>query len=918
MKVEELPDHKLKRLKELESYQLVGLSGEKDFDFITSMAAQISNAKTSLISLITDEEPWFLSHYGLGLNELSKLYELCSAVKLELDEPIIIEDSRKVDFHKDFTSKAIGSSVIFFLGIPLMSSKDSPLGLLCVMDELPKQLSETQLEQLKSLAKQTENLFENRRKSIKLEILNKELEKKNELLKETQLANRIGTWEMELETGKTIWSDIVYKIHEVPKDFDHNKVNGIEFYHPEYRSKITEAITKCIADGTPMDLVCQMITAKGKLIWVRSTGRKIGDHLIGSFQDITEIKNNETRYKSVIEGTDLGTWEWNVQTGETLFNERWAEILGYSLYELSPTNIDSWIKLTHPYDLEESNRKLKSCFEKKSEFYKIEVRMKHKEGHWVWVNHRGKVFEWTEDGKPLMMYGTLQDITERKHREERLRVSEEAFRGNFESAAIGMALFDEHGKWLKVNDKVCEIFGYSQEEITELTFHEITHPEDLNEHLRLLDELIKNKRQHYQIEKRYFHKNGGIVHVLLAVSMVKDKEGKVLYFISQIIDITQKKKTEQKLKEAISNLQGILQASKQVSIIATDPTGEITMFNSGAEKLLGYKSEELVGKNNSLKISRSKEVKRKSRELSKKYNKDINGFEALVYEAKIGVPNTKEWTYVRKDGTIFPVLVSIDTILDGQNVIGYLEVATDISELKKVEMEVKSLLDITSKQNERLHNFAHIVSHNLRSHSGGISGILNLIESEYPEIAKNELVSLLINGTENLKSTVHDLTEIISVNLSKSDTSEVNIYEVVQKNLEIFSIQIKQAEFEVFNTVDKSLTVKGIPAYLDSIMLNMITNAVKYRNKKKKSYLKIYAISEKTKVTICFEDNGLGINLKMHGDKLFGLYKTFHDHDDSRGLGLFITKNQVESMNGKIEVESMENKGTTFKIILPK
>ncbi|WP_111309973.1 PAS domain S-box protein [Confluentibacter sediminis] len=1041
-----MPKDESKRLKELESYQLIGIAEDEDYDFITSMAAQICGTKISLISLINKDKQWFLSHHGLEVRETPKKFAFCAHAINTPNEPFIVEDASKDERFHDNPLTVGDPYVIFYAGIPLITSNGYPLGTLCVIDDTPKKLNKSQLDQLKKLARQTVKIFEARKKSFELDILNEELEKKNVLLQDTQEANNLGMWEMDIATDQVIWSDIIYNIHEVPKDFNPNKTSGLEFYHPDYKPLISEAVKECSVNGKPYDLVCRMITAKENLIWVRATGRKVGNKLIGSFQDITEIKHNEIRFKSVIQGTDVGTWEWKVQTGETMFNSRWAEIVGYTLEELAPISIETWMKLAHPDDLEESNRRLNACFEKKVDYYEFEARMKHKAGHWVWVYDRGKVFEWTKDGKPLMMYGTHQDITERKQREERLRISEEAFRGNFENAAIGMALLDEKGKWLKTNIKVSEIIGYSEEELLELTFQDITHPDDLNSDLALLTELIEGKRDHYQIEKRYFHKDGHVVDVLLAVSMVKNEQGKVVYFISQIIDISQSKKllldinyqkdllsalynlspigialneyetgkfldvnnklleptgynkeeflslsywdttpkeyepfettaiqqmeskgsydkfekeyirkdgsrypialqgvvikdsngrkliwsfirdisqekeAERKLQHAISSLQAILNASKQVSIIATDTEGTITLFNSGAEKLLGYKAEELVGNHNPQLIHHREEVENRSIELFEKYKKEIKGFEAFVYEAKIGEPITKEWTYIRKDGTSFPVLLSINIILDHDDIVGYLCVGTDISELKKVEKEIKSLLDITNEQNGRLRNFAHIVSHNLRSHSGGISGILDLIQMEHPDILKNELFELLILGVENLNQTVHDLTEIVKVNLTKSDVSKINIHEVIQKNIESLNIQIKKAQFEAINNVDKDLTVKGVPAYLDSIVLNMITNAIKYRSEQRVSYLKIYAEVdiEQSMITLFFEDNGLGIDLKKYGEKLFGMYKTFHHHDDSRGVGLFITKNQIESMGGKIEVESEVNVGTTFKISIPK
>ena len=132
-----------------------------------------------------------------------------------------------------------------------------------------------------------------------------------------------------------------------------------------------------------------------------------------------ELKTERQRLTSIIEGTNVGTWEWNVQTGETTYNERWAEILGYSLAELQPVSIKTWQAHTHPDDLEESGRRLQQHFNGESPYYELEVRMRHRDGHWVWVLDRGKVASWSENGEPLKMFGTHQEITERKQAEAR-------------------------------------------------------------------------------------------------------------------------------------------------------------------------------------------------------------------------------------------------------------------------------------------------------------------------------------------------------------------------------------------------------------------------------------------------------------------------------------------------------------------
>jgi PAS domain S-box-containing protein len=143
--------------------------------------------------------------------------------------------------------------------------------------------------------------------------------------------------------------------------------------------------------------------------------------------DITKRKQTEEtllserqRFADIISATNVGTWEWNIQTGECVFNDRWAEIIGYTLKEISPVSIDTWKKFAHPEDFESSQTALEQHFKQELEFYEQEVRMMHKDGHWVWVLDRGKVSSWSKDGKALIMQGTHQDITGRKTNEAKI------------------------------------------------------------------------------------------------------------------------------------------------------------------------------------------------------------------------------------------------------------------------------------------------------------------------------------------------------------------------------------------------------------------------------------------------------------------------------------------------------------------
>ena len=175
----------------------------------------------------------------------------------------------------------------------------------------------------------------------------------------------------------------------------------------------------------------------GSLIWLDSIfAPLIGadgrvERYIGIRTDITaskqaasELASERQRLDNILRATNVGTWEWNLQTGETRFNERWAEIIGYALAELVPLSIETWVRIAHPDDLERSNRLLQRHFSGELDYYEAEVRMRHRDGHWVWVLDRGRVSSRTADGRPEWMHGTHQDITPRKEAERRLAESE--------------------------------------------------------------------------------------------------------------------------------------------------------------------------------------------------------------------------------------------------------------------------------------------------------------------------------------------------------------------------------------------------------------------------------------------------------------------------------------------------------------
>lgn len=209
-------------------------------------------------------------------------------------------------------------------------------------------------------------------------------------------------------------------------------------------------------------------------------------------------KSEIQRLQSIIDGTRAGTWEWNVQTGETRFNERWANMLGYSLAELEPTSIDTWLALTHPDDLTISEKRLAEYFAGTTDFYECVIRMRHKQGQWVWIEDRGKLISRSADNKPEWMTGTHIDVTEaHSARLERDEVSRriEKISATIPGVIYQFTLSPEGVLGFPCSSEGMEqIYGVSQEEVREDAeiLKKIIHPDDLE---RVLDGVIESAEQ---------------------------------------------------------------------------------------------------------------------------------------------------------------------------------------------------------------------------------------------------------------------------------------------------------------------------------------------------------------------------------------------------------------------------------------
>lgn len=250
-----------------------------------------------------------------------------------------------------------------------------------------------------------------------------------------------------------------------------------------------------------------------------------------------------------------------------------------------------------------------------------------------------------------------------------------------------------------------------------------------------------------------------------------------------------------------------------------------------------------------------------------------------------------------------------------QQIVGIRGVYQDIDEQKTNELNLQNSLDIVASQNSTLFNFAHIVSHDLRSHSSNLSLISHLLKEAQTSEDKLDLLSNIEDISENLEAAITQLNDMVTrQNILKKERQLVKFKDALDVVIASTSSLIKRENAEIIAEFDRLNEISYISEYLESILLNLITNAVKYKYKGRRPIIYIQTYTENGEHYLELSDNGVGIDLDEHGDKMFGMYRTFHRHPEANGIGLFITKNQVEAMGGNISVTSTVNIGTTFKI----
>lgn len=393
-----------------------------------------------------------------------------------------------------------------------------------------------------------------------------------------------------------------------------------------------------------------------------------------------EHKRNRERLANIIKATNVGTWELNLKTGGAEFNERWAEMIGYTLQELSPTSTETWERLTHPEDLSKCEAQLQESGYGEREYYDIEFRMKHKQGHYIWVHARGKIISRTTDGEALILGGTLAEITSRKLIEEELRHNEERYRSIIAVSNTGAWEYYCDQNYLWCSPEYFEMLGYDRSEYDNTDAANITrawsdflHPEDKDSAvLKFADYLSSRSCDLYENYFRLKHKNGNFVWILSRGRTLCDANGNPSNLtIGTHINVSKLKEIEQALHVESEYLEKLI-SNANAPIVVWDKDFEITRVNGAFENLVGRMADEVLGK--SVEILFSEDQRGKTLK--------------LLAGTKIGkYLESEEVDIVRADGSVRTILLNSAAIYDqdGIALISTIAQGQDITERKRAE-----------------------------------------------------------------------------------------------------------------------------------------------------------------------------------------------------------------------------------------
>lgn len=690
--------------------------------------------------------------------------------------------------------------------------------------------------------------------------------------------------------------------------------------------------TLCIIDTRPRSLTAEQRTAL----------RDIANCVENEFNNAVEqLRISKNRLAAIIEGTHIGTWEWNVQTGATRFNERWANIVGYTLQELEPVSIETWTRLAHPDDLARSGKLLEQHFAGELDYYDCVARMRHKDGHWVWVHDRGRVASWTPDGKPLWMSGTHADVTAQKLAEERNELATQQIQRQLEAftvlnqlaANVSLDIEEQFDRALRVGIAFLdmELGIISRIRGTEYQVRAVIGPADMDinkgqtfalgdtycDLVIQQDSLIAiDYMQHSPFHQHPCYQAVGMESYIGAALEVHNRRYGTLNFSSRagrsqpfsdsdklflsllarwVAATFERDDANQAMKRSEERLRALFELSP-IGIALNDyESGRFLDLNPALLAPTGYTRDEFINLS--------------FWDITPTTYADQEE-EQLIQLRDTGRYGPYEKEYIRKDGTRYPVLLNGMLVHDssGQQLIW--SMVEDISERKRME-RMKD-------------EFVSVVSHELRTPLTAIAGALNLLSAlTQDQLGQQgqQMLDIARRNSERLTALINDLLDIEKLGSGKMQFTftTLAVAPIIRHALENHQTYCTGRGIRLtFDPPTAPLYVCVDQDRLMQVLANLLSNAIKFSPENGEVRTRLTTCRQQLRISVT--DRGPGIPQSFHEH----IFDKFSQADSSStrqkggtGLGLAISRELVEHMHGTIGFESNEGEGATFWVELP-
>ena len=574
--------------------------------------------------------------------------------------------------------------------------------------------------------------------------------------------------------------------------------------------------------------------------------------------------------------------------------------------------------LFHPDDVDRVNAEIAHYFENGPEEYRQEYRLRCADGRWVWVDDRSRL-ERGANGEILRVSGILLDITAQRQAQQKQQEQTEMLRLFYDLPFIGMAISSPVDKrWLQVNDRLCEIVGYPREELVNLPWTDITHPDDVAPNVNLFNDLMAGRVNGYSMQKRFIRKDGGVVDTEINVRPVRFEDGRVRHLFTTVQDITERLRAEAELRANQERLERA-EAMAQLGSWSFDPDNGQLWWSSQMFRNFGLtQSRHAPAASAFLERVHPEDRERVAADMRAMTLGESVGDIVFRSHPDLGELRWFHGTVRRQERDVAQAPLYNGTVLDITPVKQAEERLQRANEA--LEQRVAERTAQLSEANNELEAFSYTVSHDLRAPLRGIDGYSQLLLDEYAPKLDEEgqhFVQRIRSGIALMSELISDLLDYSHLDRRTMGQDPVEVAGVVDRVLEMYESDIARDHVVVVREVEP-LTLRLDREGLNLALRNLVGNALKFSHGQPDPRVEIGVRRQGDRCLIWVKDRGVGFDMQYH-DRIFGIFQRLHRSEDyaGTGVGLALVSKAVQRMGGRVWAQSAPGQGATFFLEFP-